>query len=81
MKNGSFCVVYYYNFTDQTIVATSIAGIGSALRVKGSLTWISTSYLLTTTVFQPIAGRLAVRVNPPHLACISLTQFARMLSG
>jgi MFS family permease len=57
---------------EQTIVATSIAGIGSALHAKGSLTWITTSYLLSTTVFQPIVGRLAVRVNFfIYLVCIA----------
>ncbi|KAG5637006.1 hypothetical protein H0H81_006150 [Sphagnurus paluster] len=48
---------------EQTIVNTSISTIGNALQTDGSLTWISTSYLLTTTVFQPVTGRLAVGIS------------------
>jgi hypothetical protein len=49
--------------SEQTIVATSVATIGSALNIKGSLTWISTAYLLSTTVVQPISGRLAASLS------------------
>lgn len=48
-------------FTEETIVATSASSIGAALDIKSSLTWISTSYFLTTAVIQPIIGRLSVR--------------------
>ncbi|KAI0691484.1 major facilitator superfamily domain-containing protein [Cytidiella melzeri] len=44
---------------DQTIVATAVSSVGAGVKAKGSLTWISTSYLLTTTVFQPLTGRLS----------------------
>ncbi|KAJ3525096.1 hypothetical protein NM688_g8457 [Phlebia brevispora] len=43
---------------EQTIVSTAVSDIGIGVKAKGSLTWISTSYLLTTTVVQPIIGRL-----------------------
>lgn len=46
---------------EETIVATSVAEIGAQLKIQGSLSWITTSYLLTSTIFQPIIGRLGVR--------------------
>ncbi|KAI0083894.1 major facilitator superfamily domain-containing protein [Irpex rosettiformis] len=44
---------------EQTIVATAVSNIGTGVKATGSLTWITTSYLLTTTVFQPLTGRLS----------------------
>ena len=46
---------------EQTIVATAVSDIAAGVHATGSLTWITTSYLLTTTVIQPITGRLSVR--------------------
>ncbi|KAH8091402.1 major facilitator superfamily domain-containing protein [Cristinia sonorae] len=44
---------------EQTIVATAVSEIAAGVHATGSLTWITTSYLLTTTVIQPITGRLS----------------------
>ncbi|KAI0074809.1 MFS general substrate transporter [Panus rudis PR-1116 ss-1] len=52
-----FCVFLYA--IEQTIVSTAVSDIGLGVHAKGSLTWITTSYLLTTTVVQPITGRLS----------------------
>ncbi|KIJ37188.1 hypothetical protein M422DRAFT_33878 [Sphaerobolus stellatus SS14] len=60
---------------EQTIVATSTAGIGEALNVKGSLTWITTSYLLTTCAFLPITGRLADAIGARLLLIIDVWIF------
>lgn len=49
---------FLYAF-EQTIVTTAVSDIGTGVKAKGSLTWITTSYLLTTTVFQPLTGRLS----------------------
>lgn len=48
------------SIAEQTIVATAVSDIGSGVKATGSLTWITTSYLLTTTVLQPVTGRLSV---------------------
>ncbi|KAJ4495425.1 major facilitator superfamily domain-containing protein [Lentinula lateritia] len=61
---------------EETIVATSVASIGAALNIKSSLTWISTSYFLTTTVVQPIIGRIADVVGSKRLLLIELWIFA-----
>ncbi|KAF9254970.1 MFS general substrate transporter [Marasmius fiardii PR-910] len=68
---------------EQTIVATSVSSIGEALNIKGSLTWISTAYLLTTTVAQPITGRIADAVGVKKLLIIELWIFVigNIISG
>ncbi|KAK0197987.1 major facilitator superfamily domain-containing protein [Armillaria mellea] len=60
---------------DQTIVATSVSTIGAELNIKGSLSWITTSYLLTTTVIQPITGRIADAVGAKPLVFLELWVF------
>ncbi|KAF8996775.1 MFS general substrate transporter [Hymenopellis radicata] len=60
---------------DETIVATSVATIGSELGTKGSLTWITTSYLLTTTVVLPIIGRIADAVDIKTFLIVELWVF------
>ncbi|TFK22998.1 member of the major facilitator superfamily [Coprinopsis marcescibilis] len=44
---------------DGTIVVSSYAAIGSELKELQSTSWIATSYLLTTTSFQPLYGKLS----------------------
>ncbi|KAJ7584655.1 major facilitator superfamily domain-containing protein [Mycena floridula] len=60
---------------EETIVSTSVSAIGSAVNAKGSLSWITTSYLLTTTVFQPISGRAADAFGTKRLLIGSLWVF------
>lgn len=50
---------------EQTIVSTAVSDIGEGVMATGSLAWITTSYLLTTTVIQPITGRLSVSILVP----------------
>ncbi|KAF5390088.1 hypothetical protein D9757_003736 [Collybiopsis confluens] len=61
---------------ESTIVATSVSSIGAALNIKSSLTWISTSYFLTTTVLQPVVGRISDLVGSKRLLLIELWIFA-----
>ncbi|KAL0060327.1 hypothetical protein AAF712_012893 [Marasmius tenuissimus] len=67
--------LYSKSNVEETIVATSVSSIGAALDIKGSLTWISTSYLLTTTVAQPITGRIADAVGVKRFLIIELWIF------
>ncbi|KAK0440828.1 major facilitator superfamily domain-containing protein [Armillaria borealis] len=60
---------------DETIVATSVSTIGAELDIKGSLSWITTSYLLTTTIIQPITGRIADAVGVKPLVFLELWVF------
>ncbi|KAH8810399.1 major facilitator superfamily domain-containing protein [Flagelloscypha sp. PMI_526] len=60
---------------EETIVATSVSAIGSAIEVKGSLAWISTGYLITQTALQPIVGRVADIVGVKRLLVIVIWIF------
>ncbi len=44
---------------DQTIIATALGKIVEQFNAYNSLTWVVTSYLLTTTITVPIAGKLS----------------------
>ena len=46
---------------DQTIAASTYAVIGSEFQSMNQVSWISTSYLITSTAFQPLYG---YRPNP-----------------
>jgi len=41
---------------DQTIAASTYAVIGSEFQSMNQVSWISTSYLITSTAFQPLYG-------------------------
>ncbi|KAJ3971810.1 major facilitator superfamily domain-containing protein [Lentinula raphanica] len=75
-SNVSLGLAMFLYAIEETIVATSVASIGAALDIKSSLTWISTSYFLTTTVVQPIIGRIADVVGSKRLLLIELWIFA-----
>ncbi|KAA1473601.1 MFS general substrate transporter [Dentipellis sp. KUC8613] len=44
---------------DYTIVASSFAAIGSDLKQLQNTSWIATGYMLTSTSFQPLYGKLS----------------------
>ncbi|KAI0238878.1 hypothetical protein L0F63_005290, partial [Massospora cicadina] len=44
---------------DETIVATAVSSISDEFKVVGEATWVGTAYLITTTAFQPLYGKLA----------------------
>ncbi|KAK0245282.1 major facilitator superfamily domain-containing protein [Armillaria nabsnona] len=71
----SLGLVLFLFAIDETIVATSVSTIGAELDIKGSLSWITTSYLLTTTVIQPITGRIADAVGVKPLVFLELWVF------
>ncbi|KAI0339235.1 MFS general substrate transporter [Trametopsis cervina] len=68
---------------EQTIVATAVSSIGAGVKATSSLTWISTSYLLTTAVFQPLTGRLSdVFGTKRMLVCeVWIFIFGNIISG
>ncbi|KAI1142933.1 major facilitator superfamily domain-containing protein [Hypoxylon sp. FL0543] len=55
---------------DGTIMASSHPVITSYFRSSNSASWLSTAFLLTSTAFQPVIGRLSDTVGrkPPYLA-------------
>ncbi|KAG5338219.1 hypothetical protein C0989_007948 [Termitomyces sp. Mn162] len=44
---------------DGTIVVSAYAAIGSELNQLHNTSWIATAYMLTTTSFQPLYGKLS----------------------
>jgi hypothetical protein len=60
---------------DGTIMASSHPVITSHFDAANSATWLSTSFLLTSTTFQPLLGRLsdAVGRKPLFIICSALT--------
>ncbi|CAG8715382.1 17811_t:CDS:2, partial [Racocetra fulgida] len=55
---GLACAVFLAAL-DQTIVSTAVPKIVSDFNGLDQLAWVATSYLLTTTSFQPIYGKLS----------------------
>jgi MFS family permease len=53
-----FCNVFLSGF-DGTITASTYAVIGSDFDAANTVSWITTSYLITTTAFQPLYGRFS----------------------
>src|ERR1700750_1117411 len=51
-------LVLFISTLDQTIVATALDGIGTALHDTGHVTWVATAYLLTSAVTTLILGKL-----------------------
>lgn len=56
---------------DGTIMATSYPVITSEFNAANSATWLSTSFLLTSTTFQPLMGRVADAIGrkPLFVGC------------
>lgn len=68
---GIILVNLFISAFDGTIMASSHPVITSHFHAANSASWLSTSYLLTTTAFQPLLGRLsdAVGRKPIFVVC------------
>jgi MFS family permease len=53
-----FCNVFLSGF-DGTITASTYVVIGSDFNTANTISWLTTSYLITTTAFQPLYGRFS----------------------
>ncbi|WP_069803884.1 MDR family MFS transporter [Thermogemmatispora onikobensis] len=76
-------LVLFLAILDQTIVATALPRIGADLGGFEVLSWITTGYLLASTVTIPIYGKLSDLVGrkPILLASIGLFLIGSALSG
>jgi MFS family permease len=52
-------MVYFLASLDVTIVVTSTPAVASSLGGLDRVSWIATAYLLTSTIFPPLFGRLS----------------------
>ncbi|KAI1101085.1 MFS general substrate transporter [Jackrogersella minutella] len=66
----SIMLTHFVACFDGTIMASSHPVITSYFRSSNSASWLSTAFLLTSTAFQPVIGRLSDTVGrkPPYLA-------------
>ncbi len=68
---------------DQTIVATAIRTIGDDLNGLSLQAWVTTAYLITSTIATPLYGKLSDihGRKPYYLAAIALFLLGSLLSG
>lgn len=68
---------------DGTIMASSHPVITSYFKSSNSASWLSTAFLLTSTSFQPLLGRLSDSLGrkPPYLITMAIFLLATMWCG
>jgi hypothetical protein len=66
---GGTCTGYFVASLDGTIMVSSHPVITSYFESSNSASWLSTAFLLTSTAFQPIFGRLSDTIGrkPPYV--------------
>jgi EmrB/QacA subfamily drug resistance transporter len=69
------CFAVLLSSLDQTIVATVMPVIAFEFRHMDLLAWVATSYMLTSTIMQPIAGKLSDIFGRKILMLIGLVLF------
>ncbi|KAG9246571.1 major facilitator superfamily transporter [Calycina marina] len=71
---GGILANYFVACFDSTIMVSSHPVITSYFNSANSASWLSTAFLLTSTAFQPVFGRLSDTIGrkPPYIFCLSL---------
>ncbi|CAG8458779.1 36321_t:CDS:2 [Racocetra persica] len=79
---GLGCAVFLAAL-DQTIVSTALPNIVSDFNGLDQIAWVATSYLLTTTSFQPIYGKLSdiFGRKATFLGAITIFELGSLLCG
>ena len=80
---GGLMIGMFLGALDQTIVATSIRTIGDDLNGLSLQAWVTTAYLMTSTIATPLYGKLSdiYGRKPFYLGAIALFVFGSVLSG
>ena len=80
---GGLMIGMFLAALDQTIVATSIRTIGDDLNGLSLQAWVTTAYLMTSTIATPLYGKLSdiYGRKPFYLGAIALFVFGSVLSG
>ena len=80
---GGLMIGMFLAALDQTIVATSIRTIGDDLNGLSLQAWVTTAYLLTSTIATPLYGKLSdiYGRKPFYLGAIVLFVASSLLSG
>ncbi|OTB07504.1 hypothetical protein M426DRAFT_71627 [Hypoxylon sp. CI-4A] len=76
----SIMLTHFIACFDGTIMASSHPVITSYFHSSNSASWLSTAFLLTSTAFQPVIGRLSDTVGrkPPYLAATVIFALATL---
>jgi EmrB/QacA subfamily drug resistance transporter len=61
---------------DQTITSTALASIVGELNGVDQMVWVTTAYMLTSTIMMPIYGKLGDLFGRKHLFLFAMTVFA-----
>ncbi|GAP83520.1 putative major facilitator superfamily transporter [Rosellinia necatrix] len=71
---GGIMLTYFMANVDSTILASSHPVITSHFGASQAASWLTTAFLLTSTAFQPLAGRLsdALGRRAPYVACVAV---------
>jgi len=71
---GGILANYFVACIDSTIMVSSHPVITSYFNSANSASWLSTAFLLTSTSFQPIFGRLSDTIGrkPPYVFCLAV---------
>ena len=69
---------YFLSCFDGTVMASSHPVITSHFQSSNSASWLSTAFLLTSTAFQPVVGRLSDSLGrkPPYLFTMAVFALA-----
>lgn len=80
---GGLMIGMFLAALDQTIVATSIRTIGDDLNGLSIQAWVTTAYLLTSTISTPLYGKLSdiYGRKPFYMTAISIFVVGSLLSG
>ena len=71
------------SYMDQTSVSTAVPAIGSGLKLGPSISWVAASFLIASTSFQLVNGRLSdiFGRKPLLLTCLGLLAFGNLVAG
>ena len=77
---GVLCVVFL-SLLDQTIVGTAMPRIVADVQGFDLIAWVSTAYLLTSTVPIPIYGKLSDLLGRKSIMLFGIVVFRLLASG
>lgn len=71
---GTILFNFFVSCFDSTIMASSHPVITSYFNSANSASWLSTAFLITSTSFQPLFGRLSDTIGrkPPYIFCLTI---------
>jgi hypothetical protein len=72
---GPILLVYFVATFDSTLMASSHPVITSYFHASNAASWLSTAFMLTSTAFQPLFGRVSDTIGRRPLYLFSLVMF------